>query len=256
MDLKLENKVALVTGAGRGIGQAIALKLAEEGCDIGICDIGSMENTLDQLHGHGVESHAVKTDVMKSEDLQRFIDECASELGGIDLLVANAGGAFGKGLLESTPEDWASTFNLNLFHAVNSIRAVIPHMRERGEGSILITASISGWKPAPRAQYGAAKAAEIYVARALVQELAPYRIRVNTISPGSTIFPEGGWDNFRRDQPDRYHEFLESEFPWDRFATPDDIADVAVFILSERARWINGANICVDGGQGRPSVDK
>lgn len=256
MDLGLRNKVGLVTGAGRGIGQAIALRLADEGCDVAICDVKDVDVTLNHLRGRGVQAHGMLADVMNPNEVQRFVDESARTLGGIDLLMANVGGAFGKSLLESTHEDWINTFSLNLFHCVNAIRAATPYMQERGGGSVLITASISGSKPAPRSQYGAAKAAEIYLASALAQELAPYRIRVNAISPGSTIFPDGGWDTFRRTEPERFTTFLESEFPWGRLADPEDIADVAVFLLSERARWINGANIAVDGGQGRPSVEK
>jgi 3-oxoacyl-[acyl-carrier protein] reductase len=127
-------------------------------------------------------------------------------------------------------------------------------MQIRGGGSAVSIASISGWKPAPRAQYGAAKAGEIFLAGALAWELAPHRIRVNTISPGSIMFSGGGWDRIRASQPDRFAEFERREFPWQRLGTPEEIADVVVFVLSERASWINGANIPVDGAQGRPSA--
>lgn len=256
MDLGLTDKVALVTGAARGIGLAVAQKLAEEGCHVAIGDLRGVEEAAEEIANYGVRSHGVVADMMKPEDVRRFVDESAQALGAVDLLMANVGGAFGGNLDDSTHQDWADTLNLNLLHAVNAIRAAVPHMKERGGGSILITASISGRKPAPRAQYGAAKAAEIYLARALAQELAPHRIRVNALSPGSTEFPEGGWGKFHRDQPERYQAFVESEFPWGRLADPQEIADVAVFVLSERARWINGANICVDGAQNRPSVEK
>src|SRR5436309_2530210 len=106
-----------------------------------------------------------------------------------DLLVANVGGSSGKGfLMESTPEDWVRTFDVNLFHAVRSIRAVVPHMQARGGGSAVVISSISGWKAGPTGQYGAAKAGEIFLAGTLAWELAPLRIRVNTVSPGSIMF--------------------------------------------------------------------
>jgi 3-oxoacyl-[acyl-carrier protein] reductase len=168
--------------------------------------------------------------------------------------VANVGGTVGGGLLESTPEEWLRTFDLNTFHAVRTIRAAVPHLAARGGGSIVIIASISGWKPGPRAQYGAAKAAEIFLSSALAWELAPQRIRVNTVSPGSVMFPGGGWERFQTANPERFAEFERREFPWGRLGSSDEVADVVTFLLSARAGWINGANIPVDGAQGRPTA--
>ncbi|RIK41907.1 MAG: 3-oxoacyl-ACP reductase, partial [Chloroflexi bacterium] len=143
---------------------------------------------------------------------------------------------------------------LNLFHAVRAIQAATPHMQARGGGSVVIIASISGWKPGPRAHYGAAKAAEIFLSGSLAWELAPYNIRVNTVSPGSTKFPGGGWERYQAAQPEVFGEFERNEFPSGRLGTPEEIADVVTFILSPRASWVNGANIPVDGAQGRPDV--
>jgi 3-oxoacyl-[acyl-carrier protein] reductase len=256
LDLGLSGKVGLVTGGSRGIGRAIALRLASEGVNVGIC--GRTAETLGaavkELQGQGVEAHGVLADVTCPGEVERFVDEAAQALGGVDLVVANVGGSSGRGLLESTPEDWLRTFDLNLFHAVRTIRAAVPHMQRRGGGSAVSIASISGWKPAPTAQYGAAKAGEIFLASALAWDLAAHRIRVNTVSPGSIMFPGGGWDRFRSQQPERFAEFERREFPWGRLGTPEEVADVVVFVLSERARWINGANLAVDGAQGRPSA--
>jgi 3-oxoacyl-[acyl-carrier protein] reductase len=127
-------------------------------------------------------------------------------------------------------------------------------MVKRGGGSALTISSISGWKPAPRAQYGAAKAGEIFLAGALAWELGPQRIRVNTLSPGSIMFPGGGWESFRAENPDRFAEFESREFPFGRLGTPEEVANAALFLLSDAASWINGANIAVDGAQGRPSA--
>jgi len=174
--------------------------------------------------------------------------------GGHELVVADVGGSSGRGLLASTPADWLRTFDLNLFHAVRLIRAAVPHLSAAGGGSAVIISSISGSKRAPTAQYGAAKAAEIFLAGALALELAPHKIRVNTVSPGSILFGGGGWERFRTDNPERFAEFEQREFPWHRLGTPDEVADVVAFVLSDRAAWINGANIPVDGGQGRPGA--
>jgi 3-oxoacyl-[acyl-carrier protein] reductase len=256
MDLELQGKVALVTGGSRGIGRAIALRLASEGSHVGICarTASPIEQTVNELQSYGVQACGSIADVTQPTEIDQFVQDSAHTLGGIDLLVANAGGTVGGRLLDSTPDDWRQTFELNLFHAINAIRSVVPHMQQRGSGSVLIIASISGGKPAPRSQYGAAKASEIFVASALAWELASDRIRVNTLSPGSIWFEQGGWDQFQRSQPDRFADFEQREFPWGRLGTLAEIADVAVFLLSERARWINGANIPVDGAQARPTV--
>jgi 3-oxoacyl-[acyl-carrier protein] reductase len=256
MDLGLNGKVGLVTGGSRGIGRSIALRLAAEGVKVSICGrtADTLAATRAELAALGVASHGVVADMTAPGEVERFVDESAAALGGVDLLVANVGGTAGQGLLESTAEDWVRTFDLNLFHAVRAIRAAVPHMQRAGGGSIVSISSISGWKPGPRAQYGAAKAGEIFLAGALALELGPQRIRVNTVSPGSIMFPGGGWERFRTERAERFAEFEQREFPWGRLGTPEEVADVVAFLLSERAAWINGTNIAVDGAQGRPSA--
>jgi 3-oxoacyl-[acyl-carrier protein] reductase len=256
LDLGLRGKVGLVTGGSRGIGRAIALRLASEGVKLGICGrtAETLEATLSEVRATGSDAVGVIADVSCPGEVERFVNEAVAALGGADLLVANVGGSAGRGLLESTPEDWARTFDLNLFHAVRAIRAAVPHMQQRGGGSAVSISSISGWKPGPNAQYGATKAGEIFLAGALAWELAPSRIRVNTVSPGSIMFGGGGWERFREREPERFAEFERREFPWGRLGTPEEVADVVAFVLSERASWINGTNIAVDGAQGRPSA--
>jgi 3-oxoacyl-[acyl-carrier protein] reductase len=256
MDLGLTGKVALVTGGSRGIGRAIAGRLAAEGCAVAICgrNTETLERAQAELRQSGAMVHGVVANVTAPGEVERFVEESAAALGGADLLVANVGGSAGGGLLDSTPQDWVQTFELNLFHAVRAIRAAVPHFERRGGGSVVTIASISGIKPAPRAQYGAAKAGEIFLSSALALELGPKRIRVNTVSPGSIMFPGGGWAARRQRELEPFAAFEEREFPWGRLGTPEEIADVVAFILSDRASWVNGANIAVDGGQGRPSM--
>lgn len=256
MDLELAGKVALVTGGSRGIGRQVAARLALEGCALGVCGRtgADIESAAGDFRRSGAKVFGVTTDVVAPGGVEDFVEQAALQLGGVDLLVANVGGAAGGGLLDSTPEEWTRTFDLNVGHAARAIRSCVPHMEARGGGAVVVVASISGWKPAPRAQYGAAKAAEIYLAGALARELAPQRIRVNAVSPGSILIPDGGWDQFRSREPERFREFEESALPAGRLGSADEVANVVTFLLSERASWVNGTNICIDGAQGRPSA--
>jgi 3-oxoacyl-[acyl-carrier protein] reductase len=256
MDLGLNGKIALVTGGSRGIGRAIVGRLAAEGCAIAICGRSSdtLERTLAELRQGGTQAHGVVADVTAPGEVERFVDEAAAALGGADLLVANVGGTAGGTLLDSTPEDWVKTFELNLFHAVRAIRAAVPHFEKRGGGSVVTIASVSGVKPAPRSQYGATKAGEIFLSGALAMELASKRIRVNAVSPGSIMFPGGGWAARREREPEAFAEFEKREFPWGRLGSAEEVADVVTFVLSDRASWVNGTNIAVDGAQGRPTM--
>lgn len=257
MDLQLKGKVAVVTGGSRGIGNAIAHGFALEGADVAICarDQGGLDEAVGKLATHGTRIEGFCADVSKSGETEAFINGAVEKLGRLDALVCNVGGREGEGLEESSDEDWMRTFDLNLFHAVRAARASIPHFRDNGGGSITIISSISGWKPAPsRAQYGSTKAAEMFLAGALAWELAEIGVRTNTVCPGSTMFEGGGWERFKNDNPEDYERFAEREFPSKRLGSPQEIADVTVFLASDRASWVNGASIPVDGAQGRPNA--
>lgn len=258
MDLHLKDKIALVTGGSRGIGRATALRFAEEGCKVAICARGQegLDRALEEIRTHGVEAFGLAADVAKPGATERFVNEAAEAFGGIDILVNNVGGTAGsRDLLTSTDADWRETFDLNLFHAVRATRSAVPHMEKRGKGSVVTISSISGWKPADRgAQYGATKAAEMFIAGALAWELAGQNIRVNTVCPGSLYFAGGGWERFKNENPEQYETFRTREFPAQRLGTDFEVADAVVFLSSERANWVNGASIPVDGAQGRPNA--
>src|SRR5215467_4985764 len=251
MDLGLRGKVALVTGANRGIGLATAMGLAREGCEIALCarQPAVLAAAADRVRALGVRVAAIPADVLRPDEARGFVEQAASQLGGIDILVSNAGKNVGRRLWEATEEDWRETFDYNVFQAVRLVRLVVPHMRTRDGGCVVMISSISGWIPqlAGTAQYGASKAAQIFMAEPLALELARDRIRVNVVSPGSILFAGGGWDTRRLGEPEKYAAYEANGFPEGRLGSPEEVADVVVFLASDRARWINGANIRVDG---------
>ena len=256
MDLGLAGKVALVTGGSRGIGRMTALTLAREGCRIALCARGedTLNETLSELRAISTDVWGSTADVTNSADVTQFVADAANRLGGIHIVVCNVGGSVGSPGLEGSDEDWMATLDINLLHSVRTIRAALPHLKEVRGGSVVMISSVSGWKPGPGSQYGAAKAAEIFLASSLAWELARHAIRVNTVCPGSIMFPGGGWDNFRREHAERFAQFLTRELPAKRLGTAQEVADVVTYLVSERASWINGAMIPVDGAQGRPTA--
>ena len=252
MDLGLHGHRALITGGSRGIGFAVAEALAAEGAAVGLVarDAAGLAAAAERLKPRGVPVVTAAADVTDTGALKHAVDAIATALGGLDHLVANAGGTVGRGNLTSAgDDDFTATFALNAGHAAELIRAALPCLRAAGGGSVVIISSITGMRPAPRTAYAAAKAAEIHLAATAAQELAPAGIRVNAVSPGSIMFPGGGWESFQRDNPEDFASFLATQFPFGRLGTLPEVADVVTFLLSARASWITGANIAVDGGQ-------
>jgi 3-oxoacyl-[acyl-carrier protein] reductase len=251
MDLGLKGRTAIVTGASRGIGFQVARCLAAEGCNVVIC--GRSEPDLAKAARELAEASArvatIRADVTKAADASKFVKLCTEQFGRLDILVNNVGGSVGARLLvDSADEDWLATFELNVVQTVRMIRLAIPAMRPQG-GAIVNIASISGWHSqlAGTGQYGASKAALIFLTERLALELARERIRVNSVSPGSTLFDDGGWDRFRKSNPESFDRYVTDGFPMGRLGTPQEVAQAVVFLCSPRAEWINGRNIPVDG---------
>lgn len=240
----------MVLGGSRGIGRAIALGLTAEGANVAICARSEtpLRATEGALRESGVRVHAAACDVADSTALADFLDGARGALGSIDVLVHNASAlATGPGLA-----DWDASLQVDLMAGVRASEQVIPWMIDAGGGSILFVSSVSGLEvdPAPDYGYTAAKAALIAHAKKLAVMLAPQRIRVNAIAPGSTLFPGGVWATVQEQQPELY-ESVRASIPWGRLGTAEEVADVAVFLVSPRAAWVVGECVSVDGGQHR-----
>jgi 3-oxoacyl-[acyl-carrier protein] reductase len=256
VDLGLRGSRALITGGSRGIGFGIADALAAEGAAVGLVARGAdgLAAAAGRLARHGVPVATAAADVTDIPALGRAVSGIAAELGGLDHLVANAGGTVGGNLADSGPGDFTAAFALNAGHVAELIRAGLEHLRAADNGAVVIISSITGMRPAPRTTYAVAKAAEIQLAATAAAELAAWGIRVNAVSPGSILFPGGSWETFGQDKPDAFAAFVDTQFPLGRLGHVEEVADVVAFLLSRRASWITGANIVVDGGQRYPSA--
>jgi 3-oxoacyl-[acyl-carrier protein] reductase len=252
MDLGLKDKVAIVAGSSRGIGRSIALALAEEGCHVALSARGEerLRQTEAEVRAKGVRALSVVADLTKGEDVERLVAETAAAFGRIDVLVNNVGGSWPG----DEDDAWNATYDANILSAVRATRAVAPHMRRVGGGSIVHIASIWGREAGGGVAYNAMKAAMVSHAKNMALALARDNIRVNSVAPGSTAFPGGSWGRRLEQDPEGMKAFVEANIAMGRFGRPEEIAAVAVFLASEQASCVTGACINVDGGQTRSNI--
>jgi NAD(P)-dependent dehydrogenase (short-subunit alcohol dehydrogenase family) len=251
MEKLLEGRVALVTGATSGIGRATALRFADEGARVAAVgrDEGELERVVAEIAGLGGAAHAVRADVTREEDARRAIEETAATFGGIDVLV-NAAGIISNGTVETTSlEDWDEMMAVNLRAVFHLMQLAAPHL-ERRPGCVVNVSSVTGLRAFPGVlAYCVSKAAVDQLTRCAALELAPKGVRVNAVNPGvvvTDIHRRGGMQN------EAYTAFLENSkrtHPLGRVGAAEEVAELILFLASDRASWITGATHSIDGGR-------
>jgi 3-oxoacyl-[acyl-carrier protein] reductase len=259
MDLQLKDKVAIVTGSTRGLGFAAAKALLAEGCNVTICARGEERIAhavaeLRELPGGTERILAIQADVSTDKGVADVVSRTVETFGGIDILVNNVGLGRGTTIVDTTDAEWREAIDQTLFPAIRASRLAVPFMRRRGGGSIVMIASIWGREAGGRMTYNAVKAAEISLAKSLAQQLARDNIRVNSVAPGSILFPGGSWDRRQKEDPAGIADFVLRELPFGRFGRPEEVGAVVAFLVSPRASWISGASVPVDGCQSRSLI--
>lgn len=253
MDLGLSGNVALVTGASRGIGKAIAAGLAAEGCHVAICarTEETLTATAEELRAHGTDVLAVPLDLTEQEAPARLVDTVVSRFGQLDVVVNNVGGNRRKPFEETTDTDWDAILDLNFKSHVRCTRAAIPHLRAARQGSVIFISSIFGREAggAGLSIYNTTKAALNSLSKIIALELAEEGIRANAVAPGSIRFPGGSWDRRVKEAPEEMAQFIADNLPIGRFGRAEEVADVVTFLASSRASLVTGTCLNVDGGQ-------
>ena len=259
MDLQLADKVAVVTGSSRGLGAASAAALVQEGCRVTICargqtQLASAADALRRLPGASDRVLPVVADLATAAGVEKVIGDTVAAFDGLDILVNNVGLARGSTIVETSDAEWQEAIDQTLLPAIRASRLAVPHMRRRGGGSIVMIASIWGRESGGRMTYNAVKAAEISLAKSMAQQLARDNIRVNSVAPGSILFPGGSWHRRQQEDPSGIADFVIRELPFGRFGRPEEVGAVVAFLVSPRASWISGASVPVDGCQSRSLI--
>jgi len=249
MDLQLAGKVCLVAGASRGIGRAIAHALAREGALVSAIARGAEDlDTLGkELPGTG---HAqIVADVTTADGVAKAIGDTVTVFGGLDVVVANVGKSFARDASQMDDADFQKSLEMNLWSAMRVAQQAVPHLIKRGGGWITMISWIWGRESGGAPGYNVAKAGVISLAKALARDHGKHRIRVNSVAPGSILFPGGGWDRRQKADPAGIADMVKRELPLGRFGTPEEVANTVAFVASPAASWISGACLVVDGAQ-------
>lgn len=247
MGFDFKGKRVVVAGGSRGIGRSIALQFAQAGAAVSVCarSLDGLQAVQAELAAHGQPVHVGQCDLADAAAIDAYVAAAAEALGGIDILVNNASG-FGAGDSEA---GWKASVDVDLMATVRAGHAALPFLRESASGCIVNVTSISAMHPSSRTPaYAAIKAAIVHYTASQALMLAPDRIRVNAVAPGSIEFAGGVWDQRKTAEPALYGRILES-VPFGRLGTPDEVASAVLFLASAHAGWITGQTLAVDGGQ-------
>lgn len=255
MDLNLKGKIIFVAGASRGIGLGIAESLLAEGAKVALTARGA--ETLEKTHAALAEKYGAANlwrmagDMTQTNDIERALDGCEKAFGPIDGAVANVGISASPLGVDVTDKQWDEGLDQNLNAAFRLARGAIKRMEARKRGAMVFISSIAGVDTMGSPLiYGATKAGVNHMAKALSRFAGQTGVRVNTICPGNIIFPGGSWEaNSTGPRAENWARWLKREVPLNRYGTPQEIGDVAAFLLSDRASFMNGATVVVDGGQ-------
>jgi NAD(P)-dependent dehydrogenase (short-subunit alcohol dehydrogenase family) len=251
----LEGKVALITGASRGIGRAAALAFAEAGADVALTSRKQedLDKVADEIKALGRKALPVAAHVGRMDDIHRLVDQVFKHYGRIDILVNNAGGSPATALcLDAEERLWDSIMNLNLKGVYFLSQAVGRIMKAQGGGKIINVASISGFKPEYKnGIYSIAKTGVTMLTKSMALELAEFNIRVNCIAPGAinTKLLRYNWSSLQEDQAKMVQTFVASTSPMNRIADPDEISGAMLYLASEASSFTTGETVVIDGGQ-------
>ncbi|MBI5195260.1 MAG: 3-oxoacyl-[acyl-carrier-protein] reductase [Nitrospirae bacterium] len=242
----LENKVAVISGAAKGIGRAVAIELAGEGANISFNFLKSNKEAMDmekEIKDLGVNVKSFQADIKNYDDVKSWVDNTKELFGGIDIVINNAGIIRDRALALMAPDDWREVINTNLDGTFNLTRAAIVTLIKQKNGIIVNISSVSGITGMPRqTNYAASKAGIIGFTKSLAKEVAPYAIRVNAVAPG---FIE---TDMLKDLKEEYKTQMIKHIPQGRLGKPEEVAKVVKFLVSDDARYITGQTIIIDGG--------